>query len=168
MTVPFDVNDPKLRHDFFETILPGIVSDLDEEANPQWGKMKAQHIVEHFIWAFRLSTGKIETACKTPSQLLERVKRFLYDNRATPHDFKNPMMGDDPMPFEFPDMSEAKKEFLLELKNYLDYYQRQPDAIHIHPIFGPAGAEEWQRIHFKHFYHHLLQLNAIAESGTHK
>jgi hypothetical protein len=31
----------------------------------------------------------------------------------------------------------------------------------MHPLFGPIGAEEWTRVHFKHAYHHLLQFALI-------
>jgi hypothetical protein len=104
-----------------------------------------------------------EVVCKTPTQLLERARRFLYDDRATPHDFKNPLIGEDPLPFEYPNISEAKAAFRQELNRFLKYYQQHPNAIHTHPIFGPVGVEDWQRIHFKHCYHHLLQLGLIAE-----
>jgi hypothetical protein len=47
--IPFNVNDAKLRRDFLENILPGIVDNLDVDTKPLWGKMTAQHVVEHLI-----------------------------------------------------------------------------------------------------------------------
>lgn len=122
-TVPFNVNDAKRRRDFLGNILPGIVDNLDVDSKPLWGKMTTQHIVQHLIWAFRLSTGKFKVVCKTPTQLLERARRFLYDDRATPHDFKSPLIGEDPLPFEYPNFSEAKAAFRQE--SYTKIYKRK-------------------------------------------
>ncbi|MGD0339069.1 MAG: hypothetical protein ABSB78_09795 [Bacteroidota bacterium] len=164
LTVPFDVNDAKLRHSFLTEILPDCINDLEENAQPLWGKMSAQHMVEHLIWTFELSTGKYYVPYDTPENYIARVKDFLYNNRATPHDFKNPLLGEEPPSLLYADLVEAKTGFLEELTRYINHFRTQPEAIHTHPLFGPVGAEEWQRINFKHCYHHLLQFGLINES----
>lgn len=164
--IPFDVNDDKLRVRFFNQLLTDCIARLTENAPPLWGKMTPQHMIEHLVWAFECSTGTIEVPCCTPENLVQRAKRFFYDNRLTPRDFKNPLLGEDPPLLRFPGFGDAKAAMNKEHTRFVDHFREQPTAIHIHPIFGPLGAEEWQRSHFKHCYHHLMQFGLINEFGT--
>jgi hydroxymethylglutaryl-CoA reductase len=164
--IPFDVNDGELREIFLNQLFIDGITLLPESAPPQWGKMTAQHMIEHLLWAFECSTGTIDLPCSTPENLLERAKRFLYDNRQTPHSFRNPLLSENPPPLRFNSFVEAKAALGKEVNLFLDQLRQQPNATHVHPIFGPLGAEEWQRSHFKHCYHHLLQFGVIDQSGA--
>ncbi len=160
-TIPFDVNDTQLRKTFFDQLLAERISGLGEHASPLWGNMTAQHMVEHLLWAFECSTGAIVLPCCTPENLLERTKTFLYDNRPTPRGFKNPLLGQSPPSLRFSCFSDAKAALHKEVSRFIDLCQMQTNTRHVHPVFGPIGAEEWQRAHFKHCYHHLLQFGVV-------
>ncbi len=162
MTILFDVNSEKLRTEFFHHQLSEAIVDLKESTPPSWGTMSAQHMIEHLVWAFRCSTGALELRCHTPEHLRDRTKRFLYDARPTPRCFKNPELGETPPPLEFSNLSDAQRALREEVILFCDHFRAYPKAIHTHPIFGPLSAEEWQRSHFKHCYHHLMQFGLIG------
>jgi oxepin-CoA hydrolase / 3-oxo-5,6-dehydrosuberyl-CoA semialdehyde dehydrogenase len=164
--IPFDVNNDGLRKVFFDQILIDRIVGLTEETKSLWGKMSPQNMIEHLTWAFEISTGKINVSCQTPVNVLERVKKFLYENRPMPQNYKNPLLDENPLPFRFEKLSDAKKVFHQEINYFVRYFDERPEAIHTHPVFGPLGAGEWQRIHFKHCYHHLLQFGLINPIGT--
>jgi hypothetical protein len=164
--IPFDVNDDMLRALFIDQVLTDCIARLNEHAPPVWGKMTAQHMIEHLLWAFECSTGAIDLPCSTPENVLERAKRFLHDNRQTPHSFRNPLLGENPPPYRFISFADAKAALRNEVARFAEHYRQQPNALHVHPIFGPIGAEEWQRSHFKHCYHHLLQFGLIDQLGA--
>jgi oxepin-CoA hydrolase/3-oxo-5,6-dehydrosuberyl-CoA semialdehyde dehydrogenase len=164
IAIPFDVNDAELRKKFFDQLFAECIASFAENTTPLWGKMTPQHMIEHLVWAFECSTGNLEVPCRTPANLLERAKRFLYDNRPTPHEFKNPLLGENPPLFRFPGFAEAKDALYKEVARFIDHFREQPNAIHVHPLFVPLGAEEWQRSHFKHCYHHLLQFGLIDQA----
>jgi oxepin-CoA hydrolase/3-oxo-5,6-dehydrosuberyl-CoA semialdehyde dehydrogenase len=159
--IPFDVNDDLQRQAFFDHVFITCIAVLAEEAQSLWGRMTAQNMIEHLLWAFECSTGTIEVTCCTPVTLLERTKRFLYDNRPTPREFKNPLLGEGPLPYRYQTFADAKNALQREAVHFVAYFIERPDAVHIHPIFGPLGAAEWQRSHFKHCYHHLVQFALI-------
>jgi oxepin-CoA hydrolase / 3-oxo-5,6-dehydrosuberyl-CoA semialdehyde dehydrogenase len=161
ITIPFNVNDNNLRKIFLDQLLLDSIQGIDENREPLWGKMTPHNMIEHLLWAFECSTGILEVPCRTPVNVLERAKRFLYDDRPTPRGFKNPLLGEDPLPVRFTLISQAKNIFQQEVAHCIRYYNERPGAIHVHPVFGPLGAEEWQRSHFKHCYHHLLQFGII-------
>lgn len=88
----FDVNDADLRESFLRHEVPRAVERLDAASAPRWGKMRAQEMVEHLIWAFELSNGEARTDCSIPAGELPRMKRFLFNNRPTPQDVMNPAL----------------------------------------------------------------------------
>ena len=117
---------------------------------------------EHLLWAFERSTGAIVLPCRTPENLLERVKKFLYDNRETPHGFRNLLLGEIPPPFRFPTFHDAKAALNNEVSRFGEHFHREPGASHEHPIFRPLGSDEWHRSHYKHCYHHLMQFGLLS------
>jgi len=164
--IPFDVNDAKLRESFLSQVMFEAIAKLTEDTQPLWGKMTPQQMIEHLFWAFQCSTGAVDLPCYTPASVLERAKRFLYDNRHTPHELKNPAIGERLPSLQFSTLTKARAALQKEVFHFFDHFRAVPEAIHVHPLFGPLGGEEWQRSHFKHCYHHLSQFGTIDERGT--
>ncbi len=162
-TTPLDVNNNRTRRDFLEFTLPSTMEGLSEQTRPLWGKMTAQNMVEHLIWTFELSTGKSQVDYTRPDNLTERARRFLYDNRPTPQLFKNPLLGENAPPLRFESLADSKIVLHKELNRFFNHFLANQTAIHNHPIFGPLGAEDWERTQYKHCYHHLLQFGLIIE-----
>jgi oxepin-CoA hydrolase / 3-oxo-5,6-dehydrosuberyl-CoA semialdehyde dehydrogenase len=158
---PFDVNDAKLRDAFFREWLFDALAGLQDDSRPGWGKMSARQMVEHLVWAFELSTGHAQAACQFPEAQREQLKAFLYHDRPTPREFQNPAQAAGLPPLRHAGLPEAKMALLVEVECFLRQASDTPDAMHMHPVFGPIGAEEWARSHFKHAYHHLLQFGLI-------
>jgi len=165
IAIPFNVNDRVLREAFFDHLFHRAIENLREEDQALWGGMSARHMVEHLDWAIGLSIAATNVDCKTLPHLIERAKRFLYDNRPTPHEFRNPLLGETPPAFRFGSMAEAKAALRMATTSYLHHFREHPEAVHVHPLFGPLGAEEWERAHFKHCYHHLLQFRLVSAVG---
>jgi len=74
----FDVNDAELREGFLRREVTSALAKLSDDAVARWGRMTAQQMVEHLIWAFELSTGRAETECFFAATELPRMKSFLY------------------------------------------------------------------------------------------
>jgi hypothetical protein len=166
--IQFDVNNAILRNEYFTVTLPQAISSIDKNTPPLWGKMNAHQMIEHLNWTFEIATGKIIVEYKTPERLLPRVKTFLHSNTETPHDFKNPLIGDNPLPLRYSNFLEAKTKLLEEVKSFVEHFKTKPDAVYTHPIFGPIENDEWERANYKHCYHHLAQfgLTNIHRSET--
>lgn len=159
--IPFDVNNAKLRDAFFRERLFDALAGLQDDSRPSWGKMSARQMVEHLVWAFELSTGQAQTDCAVPEERRGSLKAFLHDSRPTPREFQNPVLAAGLPPLRHGSLPEAKAALRVEVERFLRQAGDTPDAIHMHPVFGPIRAEEWARSHFKHTYHHLLQFGLI-------
>ncbi len=165
--VPFNVNDARIRRDFLKHSFMEALCSLNAQARAQWGGMSAQHMVEHLLWTFEFSTGDTDIHRDVPPAVSERMKAFLYDNRPTPREYKNPLLGETPPSFRFSNLEESRQALQKALNRFFDLYTKNPNANYDHPLFGPLNGEEWERALFKHCYHHLLQFGIIeTENGV--
>lgn len=165
IVVPLNVEDAVLRKTFLTVTMHQALGELKADAQPAWGKMSAQQMVEHLLWSLRGSTGALEFPVATPAHLVERAKRFLAHDRQTPHDFMNPMLVDGLPPLEYPDLAGAVVAVRTETLRFFAMWEQDPGAVRNHPIFGPLVPEEWERSHFKHVHHHLQQFGVIGVQG---
>ena len=159
--IPFDVNDPDVREMFLRRHLFDALVPLHDDTRPHWGRMTAQQMVEHLLWAFELSNGAAHLECPIPESQRQRLKAFLYDNRPTPREFMNPVLTAGLPPLRHKGLAEAAASLRAAVNRFMQKAASTPDATQIHPVFGPIGMDEWARAHFKHTYHHLLQFGLV-------
>jgi oxepin-CoA hydrolase/3-oxo-5,6-dehydrosuberyl-CoA semialdehyde dehydrogenase len=153
-----------VRDSFLRQAILAAVERLGDDAAPRWGRMRAQEMVEHLLWAFELSTGRARTVCDVPPAELPRMRRFLFSNRASPREFMNPALVSGLPPLRFPTLADAKAALRGELQRFLDA-PRSAETLYTHPVFGPIGYDEWHRTHYKHACHHLLQFGLIEDEA---
>lgn len=139
------------------TRIKELLKKLDENTPAQWGKMSAQHMIEHLILTYRICNGTREVSIVTGERLLPIQKRFLMSDKPLPKLFINPVIGEDLLPLEFESLESAKKELLNEIEKYELYFASNPEANAAHPVFGYLNKSEWDIFHDKHIRHHLLQ-----------
>lgn len=163
IVVRFDVNDAGLRDAFLRETALSTIRNLDETVAPRWGRMTAQQMIEHLLWAVELSNGRVHTECLVPDAQLPRMKRFLHSNRPGPRDFPNPALTRGLPPLRHANLADATAGFGRELEHFLSAHQ-EPARLFTHPLFGALTHEEWHRTHYKHLHHHLEQFGLI-ESG---
>ena len=161
LKIRLDVDDSSLRDTFLRTFFFGALDALRPEHPARWGGMTAQQMVEHLVWTFEVSTGRVVLECPYPDDQRERMKPFLYHNRPTPHEFMNPALRDGLPQLRSPDLRAARTALMTEVDRFLEHARTRPDSRHTHPIFGPISVEDWSRTHFKHGCHHLLQFGLI-------
>jgi oxepin-CoA hydrolase/3-oxo-5,6-dehydrosuberyl-CoA semialdehyde dehydrogenase len=160
-TVRFDVNDAELRTHFLRHVLLDALSPLSPREKARWGRMTAQEMVEHLVWTFEVSRGRVPVECPVPEADRGRMKRFLYGNRPSPQDFMNPLLTGGLPPLRYTGLPEAKAALRLEVDRFLAESKAAPEQIYTHPLFGPIDGEGWSRTHFKHGVHHLLQFGLL-------
>ncbi len=58
---------------------------------------------------------------------------------------------------KYKNLDEAKTHFIESVKNYQIYYRENPDAEHLHFVFGTLNKEMMELFHQKHVTHHFEQ-----------
>ncbi|MFO7523995.1 MAG: DUF1569 domain-containing protein [Ignavibacteriaceae bacterium] len=126
-------------------------------SKPLWGKMSAQHMVEHLVLTFRICNGSMEVEIVTDDRLLSIQKRFLLSSKPLPKLFINPIIGENLLPLEFDNLETAKKELINSINKYEEHFIINSDSTPAHPVFGLLNKTEWDVFHNKHFEHHFSQ-----------
>lgn len=134
---------------------------LNKDTKQLWGKMSAQHMIEHLILAVRTSNGKLNVGCFNPPEKIPTLKRFLMSGRPLPKEFINPFIGEGLLTLEYKNLEEAVSVLHKEVEDYYNYFEEHPGASLVNPTFGELNKNEWDVFHEKHFTHHLSQFGII-------
>jgi len=129
--------------------------ELKPGAQRQWGKMNLVQMLNHL----KVATGSAIKVYKLDNEsnflyrtvikfVVLRILKRLPKNAAAPEGFKIEMNND----LDF----DAEKKQLLDIlrKAYRSQYDSYP-----HPSFGMMSREEWGRLIYRHFDHHLRQFS---------
>jgi hypothetical protein len=150
-------NIVKVAYEFLEAL-----NDLKPESKPLWGKMTAQHMVEHLIFAVQMGNEKLFLECFNPPEKLPLMKRILMSNKPLPKLFVNPVIGSDLMELKYHNLEEAKSNLRKEADDYYSYFEKNPGAKLVNVTFGELNFAEWEVFHKKHFSHHFNQFGLLS------
>jgi hypothetical protein len=161
-----NVNDSETRRKFLELQIFEALSLIESDRRPLWGHFTPQQMVEHLLWATEVSTGKVPAVCSLPPKLLERFRPFLFNDQPTSREFMNPMLKRGLPALRYAGMTQAVEALRNEIDQFLQTGKapNHQTLQRVHPVFGPLTHEEWERSHYKHFYHHLLQFDLLRET----
>ncbi|MDI9365900.1 MAG: hypothetical protein QM541_13170 [Flavobacterium sp.] len=135
---------------------------LKIDSLPLFGKMTAQHVVEHLTFAIMFSNGKLPQKLYYPNDKAILIKAIIiYSDKEMPIGFKAPMLSDDLLELKFPDLKTSVSILLSELKEFDKYFDENKDATPINPTMGELNKQEWTIFHNKHFEHHFKQFKLI-------
>lgn len=130
---------------------------LDVNQTALWGKMTPQHMVEHLYKTVQSSINEIVLKVYTEERKIPVVKRLFFGERDLPKEFMNPAIGPDLLQLQFDSLESAIIELDNVLIRYNKFFEDNPTAKTIHPVFGYLTKDEWNIFHQKHFKHHLSQ-----------
>lgn len=129
------------------------ISKLNQNSQPQWGKMTVYQMIKHCaMWEDML----LQKTIYKQSFLGRIVGKFALKD----------MLKDEPAKRNLPtvpsfkingegDVEAAKKEWL----RLLDEHTGREPAGFMHPFFGQLTADQAGRMAYKHIDHHLRQFN---------
>jgi oxepin-CoA hydrolase/3-oxo-5,6-dehydrosuberyl-CoA semialdehyde dehydrogenase len=119
--------------------------------------MTPQHMVEHLYKTVQASLNEIKLNVFTEERKIPVLKRLFLGEKALPKEFMNPAIGPDLIKLEFENLNTAIAELENVLTRYDKFFEQNPAAKTIHPVFGLLDRSEWDLFHQKHFKHHLSQ-----------
>jgi oxepin-CoA hydrolase/3-oxo-5,6-dehydrosuberyl-CoA semialdehyde dehydrogenase len=163
MPIAVSVDHPQTRERYLRHMLRECLDALRDDAVPRWGGMSAQQMVEHLLWSFEASTGKVVLTCPFPAEKLELLRPFLYDDRPARPGFRNPLLEAGLPPLRFPGLEASTSALAGEADVFLKAWRSTPRLSRTHPVFGELTLDEWSRAHVKHCVHHFEQFGVVPE-----
>jgi hydroxymethylglutaryl-CoA reductase len=143
------------------TTLTSILDTLLPTTLPLWGRMSAQHMLEHLAGTLQYCNGKKTASLVTPPDKLPAMQRFLHSNRGFQRGFISPIVGDILPDLVTPNITSARTWFDTEWSDFLTFSADQTILV-MHPIFGELNRQDLLRFTAKHFRHHFQQFQLIA------
>lgn len=141
-----------------ETKIKDSLEILKDDAKPVFGKMTAQHMVEHLTLTLKLSVGKIKYPPFTPSERALKSKDILlFTELEMPMGMTPPNDTGELYPLKYPNLEKSKEALISAWLEYIAYFENNKEDKQVHPRFGYLDHNEWNRFHFKHFLHHFKQ-----------
>ncbi|RMG30847.1 MAG: DUF1569 domain-containing protein [Bacteroidetes bacterium] len=139
-----------------------LLRKLDPSSRPLWGQMTPQHVLEHLSILLLISIGRIQAKPFFSEEETAQMRaRFLDTPRKLPQNLPVPPTG--LLPLRFGSLQQAGEKLMTNIGRFFTYYQQNPEAVNLHPAFGPLNFREWLGFHQKHFSYHFEQLGL----GTH-
>ncbi len=129
-----------------------------------WGAMDFHNLLEHLKITFDMVFKDIQ--CYTATEKLPLQQAFLRSDKAMPRNYKTPMLPPHPLPHKFAGVPEAMAQLEKSHARYAKFWQDNPQAIVMHPIFGELGADLWAKFQIKHLNHHFAQFSLEEELNS--
>ncbi|WP_026952830.1 DUF1569 domain-containing protein [Algoriphagus mannitolivorans] len=131
---------------------------LKEDSHAIFGKMTAQHMIEHLTLTIKISYGRIKIPHFEPSERQLKEKQYLlYTDLEFPVGVKAPGLPDELLPLRYANLNEAKEELIKSIEAFNELFEANPDLFFIHPRLGLLNQKEWRTFHEKHLTHHFKQ-----------
>ena len=132
---------------------------LQADTQPQWGKMTAQHMIEHLEFGLNIAKGDIQDfEIATPEEHLDQVQETLYNHEKMPKNYNMPLMKTEGLEnLRHPDLDTAKTAFLQAYEGFHNFFKTNPDVKTKNAVFGELTYFEWKLLNRKHFHHHFEQ-----------
>jgi hypothetical protein len=138
-------------------ILKEALLRLTSDAQPIWGRMDAQQMIEHLIVVFELSSDDKSTPILTPDIHIEKSQAFLMSDEPMPKNFIAKFLPEETAVYKYKDLQSSIQIFITSIEDYHSYWEGIEESTLNHPAFGALNKKMWDQVHNKHITHHLLQ-----------
>jgi hypothetical protein len=149
------------RH-FLTNEIPKAITKINFDTKPLWGKMTAQHMIEHLIHSTIVSTILTHQPAKAPNAFQYKWKNeIIVGIEEMPRNIQNPLFQFGLPPYRFEKFEDSQKNLIEKIKVFYTLYDKTPSGVNFQSFFGDLDFEELQRFHYKHFKHHFTQFGAL-------
>jgi hypothetical protein len=111
-----------LSHKLFTLLHP-----LAATATGKWGRMNGQQMVEHLVFIFGASAGKVKTRLLIPEEFLSKAIAFLWSDKEFRENTKAPdgLIPEEPQPLKYTSMPLAIAALQNEVDYFIEYFTSQ-------------------------------------------
>jgi oxepin-CoA hydrolase/3-oxo-5,6-dehydrosuberyl-CoA semialdehyde dehydrogenase len=147
-----------LDHDYVTELIQRI-ERIPPDAKPAWGSMTPDALVRHLLATVKYSMGHTGKGEVTGPWYFRAVVGPLIFNGIIP------IPRNVPLPERTIKAQQAQEHADVEtlhavLEEYLNLVQAGELSPEPHPYFGHIGVDGWDKMHVRHFEHHLKQFGA--------
>ncbi|MGN6420535.1 MAG: DinB family protein [Pseudobacter sp.] len=135
---------------------------LAPDAQPAWGKMNGQQMVEHMAEMLQVASGRQQYPAVADKETTEKTYAWLMTDKPFRPNTVNPLLPEEPKPTQYNTMQQAIEALQKELDHFFEVFEKDPQLRVLNPVFGNLNFEEQVQLLYKHTQHHLKQFGLIS------
>lgn len=136
-----------------------ILNKLDDQAQPNWGKLTPQEMVEHLTDMLKVASGEVKHKLQIPTEKIESMQRFLETDKEMVRNIEVPFAPKERV-LRNESISDVIDEFAEQWITFEEHYENE-DKKEVHPFYGELSFEQWSKFNSKHLTHHFKQFSLI-------
>ena len=138
---------------FLKNTVPQLLKKLKPDAEPTFGIMTPQHMVEHLIW---ITKSSVKDYGPAPEQLSEKQLKFMrfIDKGAHFKHFPSDKQRSDLDPPRMPDLNAAISELGVAIDRL---YNAESSREFYNPLMGKLSFHQLELFHAQHYKYHLIE-----------
>ena len=134
-----------------------ILSAMDGDSQPLFGKMNFQQMVEHMSFAFRQASGLVPFTYEQDERITAKAFTFMMSEKPFKDNTPNSLLPEEPLPLIHNNLEEGLKTLQADILVFVKTYEGQAEKRIKNPFFGELNFEENVHLLHKHALHHLRQ-----------
>lgn len=148
---------------------PKYLVNLKSDAQPIWGDMTPQQMVEHLSLRFAFASKKVIAPSFMSNERMAFYKaKFFNGHIPIRKNFtaKGLIPSDQVSDYKYQNLQEAISVYIQSVEDFSHYFKINPIALTYHPFFGYLSHDEWMFYHAHHIKHHFRQFGLIDENNN--
>lgn len=149
---------------FLTEQLPSLLNTLNADQKPNFGLMRAQHMVEHLIWTTKMFSRQAERPADwEPNKRVIGFQRFVANGCPFEHRPKEGQTEADLSPLRMPDIATAIAELSKTIS--IMYANADADASYrsFHPNLGEFSMQQLDLLVGQHCRWHAFQFGLVPD-----
>ena len=145
------------KEDFFKNDYLSLLEKIPESQTRAWGVLSLQGMIEHMTDSIGIGWKRVQFPIQYSEEITAKSKAFMLSDKPFKPGTKNSLMSETEEPLRCKNINEAKEELKNEIKEFLNFWKKNPDSQVTNPFFGELNYQEWLHLLHKHAVHHLKQ-----------
>ena len=141
--------------------VPTYIKNLSQVQKPSFGIMTPQHMVEHLIYVTKVTTKRYGEPDPKLQEHQVGMKKFILSDADFPKNVTPININAELKPLKYDSLEVAIDDLPKTIKKFYDFYKQNPDFKCYNPHMGELDFNLCERLHFKHYTHHLKQFGLI-------
>lgn len=148
--------------DFLKKDMWALLQTLQADAQPHWGTMHAQEMVEHLRMPFMASDGTAPVSLLVDEERAKRSYDYIFIQKKPMARNIKGVIPPATKP-DYADLAEAIEGLHARAEAFFAYFAANPTATPVHPVFGKLNFDEWTFFHYTHIRHHFIQFGLVPD-----
>jgi len=151
------------KKEFLTNQVPELLKALQADAEPIFGLMTAQHMVEHLVWVTKSSLKQVGEPPAEPLDSHHYFRKFLSKGAKFKHRPKEGKTRDDLPKLKYNNLAEAVAEVPNAISRIYSTFADNPDYKSYNAMMGQFDFNDHELFNYEHYKWHLYQFGLLED-----